>query len=298
MTGAGTLDLHDAAMSLLPPLWLAAPFLVCLPATVIALVRIRRWWNSGAPLPLPLDGAMPAVRWSAPAGFALFAAIYLAAYVVAGGYAAVHDLVTGEPSKAYDSFSPAVFLGQAVPLLIGAAAVAAFGRGALETVGVRTGGLRTSLVYGVAAFAVVFPLCVAALVANSILVARLGLEVEPPALLTTVSEQPQAWTLVLAMLQAAVLAPLVEEFAYRGVLLVSLMKRLGPAAAIALSGGIFAVAHLGTQPQAVLPLFLLGLALGYVAYRTRSLLGPIVGHSLFNGLMVVGTYLWGSPTPG
>jgi membrane protease YdiL (CAAX protease family) len=298
MTGVQASDLHDAAMSLLPPAWLALPFLMCLPATVIALVRIRRWWNSGAPLPLPLDGAMPAVRWSAPAGLALFAAIYLAAFVVSAGYAAVHDLVTSEPSKAYDSFSPAVFLGQIVPVLIGAAAVAAFGRGALETVGVRVGGLRRSLVHGLAAFAVVFPLCVGALIINSILVARLGLEVEPPALLTTVREQPRAWTLVLAMLQAAALAPLAEEFTYRGVLLVSLMKRLGPATAIALSSGVFAVAHLGTQPQAVLPLFLLGVALGYTAYRTRALLAPILAHSLFNGLMVVGTYLWGGPTPG
>jgi len=293
MTGGQTSSLHGAVESLLPPLWMAVPFLVCLPVTVIALVRIRRWWNSGAPLPLPLDGAMPAVRWSAPAGFALFAVIYLMAYFISGGYAAVHEWVTGAPLDVHDSFSPAVFLAQIVPSLVGLAAVTAFGRGALETVGVRMGGLRTSAAHGFVAFMVVFPLCVGGLLLNSILVARLGKEIEPPALLKHVRAAPQVWTLVLAVLQAGILAPLVEEFTYRGVLMVSLMRRIGPAGAIGLSGAIFAAAHLEAQPQAVLPLFLLGLALGYAAYRTRSLVAPVIAHSLFNTLMVIGTYAGG-----
>jgi len=48
--------------------------------------------------------------------------------------------------------------------------------------------------------------------------------------------------------------------------------------------------HLRTEPQAVLPLFLLALAMGWVAYWTRSLLALVITHALFNALMVVSTF--------
>jgi membrane protease YdiL (CAAX protease family) len=44
---------------------------------------------------------------------------------------------------------------------------------------------------------------------------------------------------------------------------------------------LFAVFHVWPTP---LPLFVLGLALGYIAYRTQNLLAPIVFHALFNGV--------------
>src|SRR5262249_19217310 len=42
-----------------------------------------------------------------------------------------------------------------------------------------------------------------------------------------------------------------------------------------------------------LPLFLLGLGLGYIAYRTQSLIAPVVCHALFKGIaciMILVTY--------
>ena len=46
---------------------------------------------------------------------------------------------------------------------------------------------------------------------------------------------------------------------------------------------IFAIFHANVWPTPV-PLFALGLALGYLAYRTQSLVAPIVLHGLFNGV--------------
>jgi membrane protease YdiL (CAAX protease family) len=46
---------------------------------------------------------------------------------------------------------------------------------------------------------------------------------------------------------------------------------------------LFAAAHAGAWPAPV-PLFLLALALGWLAHRARSLVGPMVLHSLFNAL--------------
>jgi membrane protease YdiL (CAAX protease family) len=60
--------------------------------------------------------------------------------------------------------------------------------------------------------------------------------------------------------------------------------------AILLSATIFGLVHFPVEPQAVPALFLLGAALGYLAYRTRSLLGAVVAHSAFNTLMVLGIF--------
>jgi membrane protease YdiL (CAAX protease family) len=46
---------------------------------------------------------------------------------------------------------------------------------------------------------------------------------------------------------------------------------------------LFAAFHSSVWPSPV-PLFLLGLGLGWLAYRTQSLVGPMVVHALFNGV--------------
>ena len=46
-----------------------------------------------------------------------------------------------------------------------------------------------------------------------------------------------------------------------------------------------------------IPLFALGLSLGYLAYRTQSLVAPVVLHGLFNavaGLAILYVYLGGT----
>jgi membrane protease YdiL (CAAX protease family) len=49
---------------------------------------------------------------------------------------------------------------------------------------------------------------------------------------------------------------------------------------------LFAAAHSFAWPQPV-PLFVLGLGLGYIAYRTQNLLGSMVMHALFNAIACV-----------
>jgi nicotinamidase-related amidase len=78
-----------------------------------------------------------------------------------------------------------------------------------------------------------------------------------------------------------VLAPIIEELMFRGILLPWLRQAVGPWPAILLSSAIFAIAHLDAWP-APFALFVLALFLGYLAYRTTSLVAPIVLHSVFN----------------
>ena len=69
-------------------------------------------------------------------------------------------------------------------------------------------------------------------------------------------------------------------------LLVWWFSRTPLAAAIFGTSLLFACIHTAVWPTPI-PLFVLALGLGVLAQRTRSLIGPIVLHSLFNGVSCV-----------
>jgi len=278
----------DAELSVV---WFTALVLACVPVALVVLWRAARLYLSGRAFPLPDGGAMPAVRWPAWFGLLLFGGMYAVMYAVVAAYALLEEagLLPWGPPDVGEMFQPYVFAAQAIPPALGLAVVAVgFGRGAAATVGVRWGRLAAGVGSALVALAAVLPMCVAGFYVNVAVLDVVGLEAAQHPLLTDVVREPSAWTMGLALLQAGVLAAVSEEFMYRGVLLASLLRAVGPARAIGLTSALFALMHATTEPQAVLPLFLLGLAMGYVAYRRRSLVAPIVVHGLFNTLMVVG----------
>lgn len=79
---------------------------------------------------------------------------------------------------------------------------------------------------------------------------------------------------------AVVVAPLVEEFVFRGLILRGLLGRWRPWAAIAVSSMMFGAIHLN---PAQLPITIsLGAILGWAYFRTRSLGLCVVGHAINN----------------
>ncbi|NJL45030.1 MAG: CPBP family intramembrane metalloprotease [Leptolyngbyaceae cyanobacterium SM2_3_12] len=110
-------------------------------------------------------------------------------------------------------------------------------------------------------------------------------------LLQTVLEEQDTVALLVFFLTAAVAAPLFEEFLFRGFLLPSLTKYMSVGWAIALSSFIFAAAHLSLSE--ILPLMLLGAILGFVYTRSRNLLSPMVLHSAWNSVTMLGLFLLG-----
>lgn len=98
-------------------------------------------------------------------------------------------------------------------------------------------------------------------------------------------------TLLIFFSTAAIAAPLFEEILFRGFLLPSLTRYMSVGWAIALSGFIFAAAHLSLSE--VLPLMLLGCLLGFIYTRSRNLLSPIVLHSLWNSATMLGLFILG-----
>ena len=88
---------------------------------------------------------------------------------------------------------------------------------------------------------------------------------------------------------AVVLAPVAEEFIFRGVLF-PFVKQLGwPKLAWFGVSFLFALIH-GTA-AILIPLFVLALALTWLYEKTGNLLAPIVVHGLFNGANLVFFYL-------
>ncbi|NEP19511.1 MAG: CPBP family intramembrane metalloprotease, partial [Leptolyngbya sp. SIO4C1] len=110
-------------------------------------------------------------------------------------------------------------------------------------------------------------------------------------LLQTVLEESDGVALLLFFLTASIAAPLFEEVLFRGFLLPSLTRYLPVWGAIGLSSLIFATAHLSFSE--ILPLTVLGAALGFIYTRSRNLLAPILLHSTWNSVTMLGLFLLG-----
>ncbi len=81
----------------------------------------------------------------------------------------------------------------------------------------------------------------------------------------------------------ALMAPIFEELFFRGFLLKGLLNQTQkPALSIFTSAFIFALVHI--NPWQFVGALILGCVLGFVYYRTRSLLNVMLLHSLNNGL--------------
>lgn len=89
---------------------------------------------------------------------------------------------------------------------------------------------------------------------------------------------------LLAFFLTVVVVPVLEEAVFRGLLLQALLRWMPRAAAIALSAAAFALFHLAGPESVVVvvPLFIVGLALGYAALSGPDLSRPILLHMGFN----------------
>jgi len=97
--------------------------------------------------------------------------------------------------------------------------------------------------------------------------------------------KPDLGTFIAAVL----LAPVLEEILFRGVILSGLLNRYRAGTAIGLSALLFGLAHL--NPLQFLGGLLLGVLFGWIYYHTRSLLLVIALHAV-NNLISFAASLW------
>jgi membrane protease YdiL (CAAX protease family) len=92
----------------------------------------------------------------------------------------------------------------------------------------------------------------------------------------------------LLWIAVVVMAPVFEEPLARGFLFEGFRhSRLGLVGAILLTSLIWTALHVGYVPLALGEIFVLGLVLGYVRYRTGSLWSTILMHACFNAVSTV-----------
>lgn len=111
-------------------------------------------------------------------------------------------------------------------------------------------------------------------------------------LLLLALESQDKFALAIFFITASIAAPIFEEIMFRGFLLPSLTRYLPVWGAIVVSGVIFAVAHLSLAE--IIPLATLGIILGIVYTRSRSLLASITVHSLWNSGTLFSLFVLGN----
>jgi membrane protease YdiL (CAAX protease family) len=95
--------------------------------------------------------------------------------------------------------------------------------------------------------------------------------------------------LVASVVLVALVAPLAEELAFRGVLLPAFGALWGMWPAIAVSAVLYGAYHLNLW--LLFPTMVLGVALGWLAWTRRSLWPAIVLHVLYNAVAVAAAFL-------
>jgi len=235
--------------------------------------RLRRGLPPEAPaLPFSREAALPIVRV-----FIYFMAVFLTANVLLPMVLA--------------SLWPTLGVGVLVVwtyAVVGTAGlwlVHAVGRGGTratfaELIGLRgsfqPARVRVSLAWAARAYCLLWPATIATgIVWTSLVGDGAGAFDNPMA--TLLATEPDVALLLFAV---AVLAPLFEEPLFRGYVYGRLRAQMNPIPAAALSGLLFAAAHLSLSN--LLPLAAIGFTLALAYERSRDLATPIVAHGLWN----------------
>ncbi|MBR6001700.1 MAG: CPBP family intramembrane metalloprotease [Bacteroidales bacterium] len=92
-------------------------------------------------------------------------------------------------------------------------------------------------------------------------------------------------TLWISAVSVVIMAPLFEEWMFRGMILRGLLRKMHPVWAIVISAFLFSLIHL--NPWQGIPAFILGCVFGYVYWKTGNLWLTILMHATNNAIAVV-----------
>jgi len=94
-----------------------------------------------------------------------------------------------------------------------------------------------------------------------------------------------------AILKVVIIAPVIEELIFRGIIMHGLMRNYSGFTAVFVSALMFALFHL--NPWQFAATFILGILLGILMLRTRNIYLCIIGHAINNGLVLFSIQYWG-----
>ncbi|MFW6058606.1 MAG: CPBP family intramembrane glutamic endopeptidase [Phycisphaeraceae bacterium] len=264
------------------PLWILP-----LGAVVVALVVWSGWWR-----PAQLAAGPKRPNTLEPWDLLVAVGLMMAGGLVTGVLA--QRMASGAEPASLTTMAYAgwVVLGQVLAQGSGVAYFLWRAAGEWKALGVwpRRWGRETGLagVTLVVALPVVFSAMTVAMCVSQ----RLGLPVpETGHQLLTVLREADSWMGVVLLLgSAVVVAPVLEELLYRGLLQSVLLWQLGVERRVWVIVGasvLFALMHAASVPWQALPgLFVLSLALGWLYERTGSLWPCVAAHAGFNAVNV------------
>lgn len=90
----------------------------------------------------------------------------------------------------------------------------------------------------------------------------------------------------LSVVSAVAVGPVLEEVIFRGVFFQGLRRRLGLWPGLVLSSIVWGLVHLEVSPIFMAGLMIFGVWLAGAFHRSGSLVVPIVGHAVFNGVAI------------
>jgi membrane protease YdiL (CAAX protease family) len=154
-----------------------------------------------------------------------------------------------------------------------------------EAFGFQKSNLFRALFWALAVAVVILPVALELQRASIFALGKIGWPVEDEAAVTLVAGAKSLWLKIYLGFFAAILAPVAEEFIFRGVLF-PFVKRLG-FPKLAWLGVSFLFAAIHFDAAIFVPLFALALALTWLYEFTDNLLAPVAAHSLFNAANLV-----------
>ncbi len=170
-----------------------------------------------------------------------------------------------------------VYLVVFLALLISSAQIRKEG---IKRLGIGLNRLPRGILGGILGIIVIFPLMIHVSRWTEILLEHLHQPIGEHDLLRILGTMPDLWLRWMIVVSAVVLAPLAEELFFRGCLQTLLRYTSNqPWLAIVGSAAVFALVH---PTWEWLPIFFLGISLGYIYERSANLWTCIVVHALFN----------------
>ena len=154
----------------------------------------------------------------------------------------------------------------------------------LELFGLKGINISRILVYGIlGVIAVYISVILASLAVTPFLVNMLGEpELQAPVQMIIEAKKNNPSLLIYLVVLAVVVAPICEEFVFRGYIYATLKRFSCRYLAIFISALLFSIVH--TSIWALIPLFIVGVGLAIIYEKSGSLWAPILTHALFNGL--------------
>jgi membrane protease YdiL (CAAX protease family) len=157
-----------------------------------------------------------------------------------------------------------------------------------DAFGLRNANLTKSLLLAAGVLALVLPVVLGLEQVSVLVLEKIGCAPEDQRAVELIVNAKSTWLRGYLAFFAMVLAPVSEEFMFRGVLF-PFVKQLGyPKLAWFGVSFLFAIIHVNAPT--LVPLFVLALVLTWLYQKTDCLLAPIAAHSLFNTANLVILY--------